>query len=87
MMKEVLIRLSAKVSQFICQESFHNARICWSSLQKKNLKWDELKWPHYYDNNLIFKVTKERASIKTTWDLSCSSSTSSHMDHTNCVLR
>lgn len=46
-----------------------------------------MKWPHYYDNSLIFKVTKERASIRTTWDPSCSSSTSSHMDRTNCVLR
>lgn len=47
----------------------------------------ELKRPHYYDNSLIFRVTKEQASIKTTWDRSGSSSTSSHMDRTNCVLR
>lgn len=30
----------------------------------------ELEWLHYYDNSLIFKVTKEQASIGTTWDLS-----------------
>lgn len=46
-----------------------------------------MKRPHYYDNSLIFKVTKERASIRTTWELSFSSSTSGHMDRTNCVLR
>lgn len=39
------------------------------AVYKKTPKRDKFKWPHYYDNNLIFKVTKEAASILTTWDL------------------
>lgn len=83
-MKELLIGPSEQVDTFICQESFRRVK----KEKKNNTHATVVKRRHYYDNSLIFKVTKG-AGLHTghMGPPSCSSSTSSHMDRTNCVLR